>query len=143
MRDPLIEAATREIIHPPGAPRYEVQRDIKQKERAIEYIAGRYQNAKITSESIKLCLYSIGDNNNYLACNRDPVDKMIGWLTSMWSEEAPGDEYVGRRREELLLLLIFFFFFVVLDTTSRSLTAWVEQDFHTTILHNIIMYFNL
>lgn len=60
LKDPLIEAATREIAAPPGAPRYDVQREIKQKERAIEYIAGRYQNAKISADAIKLCLYSIG-----------------------------------------------------------------------------------
>lgn len=60
LKDPLIEAATREIISPPGAPRYDVQREIKQKERAIEHIAGRYQNAKISADAIKLCLYSIG-----------------------------------------------------------------------------------
>lgn len=117
LRDPLIEAATREIITPPGAPRYDVQREIKQKERAIDYISNKYQNANINAEGIKLCLYSIGDNNNYLACNRDPVDKMIGWLTSGWSEEEPSEEYVLGELPSLVVNL------QDPDTTCRSRTV--------------------
>lgn len=60
--DPLMEMATREII-PDGKSRYDVQKEIKQKEKAIEILSRKYSSAQLDSESLKQCLYSIGDNN--------------------------------------------------------------------------------
>ncbi len=56
--------------------------EIKSKERAIEALAKKYASSEISEDDIKMCLYSIGDNNSYLTFNRDPVDKMIRHLTT-------------------------------------------------------------
>ena len=50
----------------PGKSRYTIQREIKQKEAAIEYLARRYRSAALPEEELKQCLYSIADNNAYL-----------------------------------------------------------------------------
>jgi hypothetical protein len=62
LQEPLVETATMEII-PDGKSRYVIQREIKQKERAIEYLAQRYHTSSFSADDLKLCLYSIGDNN--------------------------------------------------------------------------------
>lgn len=79
LHDPLVEVATREII-PEGKTRYDINREIRDKERAVEILSQRYRTAQLSSEEIQLCLYSIGDNHSFLRGNRDPVDKMIGYL---------------------------------------------------------------
>jgi len=57
-----------------------IKREIKEKEKAIDYIARKYSNANLSEDEIKNCLYSIGDNHSYLRGNRDPIDKMIVFL---------------------------------------------------------------
>lgn len=79
LKDDLITVATKEI-YSEGRPRREVQRDIKSKERAIEQLSMNYQNQGLTQEQIRQCLYSIGDNHAFLRANRDPCEKMIGYL---------------------------------------------------------------
>lgn len=63
--DVMIESATAEIFDA-GKKRNQVQYEIKSKENAIEFLARKYSSAKIDSETIKQCLYSIGDNNSFL-----------------------------------------------------------------------------
>jgi len=79
LRDNLISVATKEI-ESDGRSRREIQRDIKSKERAIETLAARYRREDFNQESIRQCLYSIGDNHAFLRCNRDPCDRMIAYL---------------------------------------------------------------
>jgi len=63
----------------------QIQREIKAKEAAIEYLARRYSSSAISPEEVKHCLYSIGDNDAYLYQARDPVDKMLAYLTTLFS----------------------------------------------------------
>ena len=79
LEDDLIEVATAEIIDF-GKKRHQVQSEIKRKEKAIEILAKRYGNSQVSPETIRQCLYSIGDNNSFLRTNRDPCDKMIEYL---------------------------------------------------------------
>lgn len=79
LREDLITAATKEI-YSDGRPRRDVQKDIKSKERAIEQLALRYQRNGLSQENVRQCLYSIGDNHSFLRANRDPCEKMIGYL---------------------------------------------------------------
>jgi hypothetical protein len=66
LHDPLIEAATAEIIDE-GKSRREVQSEIKKKERCIEYFAKKYGKREgLTPDIVRQCLYSIGDNNAFL-----------------------------------------------------------------------------
>jgi hypothetical protein len=80
LRDPLITAATQEIVAEKRS-RREIQRDIKAKERAIETLSAKYSRPpKLPQEVVRQALYSIGDNHAFLRTNRDPCDRMIGYL---------------------------------------------------------------
>lgn len=79
--DPLMEVATKEIIAD-GKARSAVQAEIRQKERAVEVLAKRYRNGRTLGlDEIRRCLYSIGDNNAYLRCARDPVRFLFCFLS--------------------------------------------------------------
>ncbi|EPQ59895.1 hypothetical protein GLOTRDRAFT_24934, partial [Gloeophyllum trabeum ATCC 11539] len=79
LRDPLVTLATMEI-YSEGRSRRDIQKEIKAKERAIETLASRFERKGLSQENIRQCLYSIGDNHAFLRTNRDPCDKMIGYL---------------------------------------------------------------
>lgn len=79
LRDDLVTVATKEI-YSEGRPRRDVQKDIKGKERAIEILAKRYERKGLSQDSVRQCLYSIGDNHAFLRANRDPCEKMISHL---------------------------------------------------------------
>ncbi|KAJ1957598.1 hypothetical protein IWQ62_005054, partial [Dispira parvispora] len=65
-----------------GKTRAVVQAETKQKERAVETLCRKYTTAALKSEDIRQCLYSIGDNHNYLRTNRDPCDQMLRYLST-------------------------------------------------------------
>lgn len=89
---PVIEMATREII-PDGKTRRAVQGEIHQKERAVRTLAKRHRNGStLTDEDVRQCLYSIGDNNAYLRCARDPCDLMINYLHKYFTVDTPTDK---------------------------------------------------
>ena len=91
LKDPLVATATREIITD-GKSRRQIQLEIKQKERAVEDLARKYSREPeksyffrnsytaddsksipsnvLSSDDIRLCLYSIADNHSYLRGNR-------------------------------------------------------------------------
>lgn len=79
LRDPLIQTATMEIS-PQGKSRYQIQTEIRAKERAIESLARKYQRGQFDSEHVRQCIYSIGDNNAFLRFARDPCNEMADWL---------------------------------------------------------------
>lgn len=54
--------------------------------------ARRYSNAQLPPEELKQCLYSIADNNAYLYQARDPVDRMLGFLSSIFAADEPPSE---------------------------------------------------
>lgn len=78
--DPLLETATSEI-EAGSRPRYEVQRDIKTKEKARELLSRRYRSSALSEEQLLQCIYALSDNNSYLLFNRDPIDRMIQYFT--------------------------------------------------------------
>jgi len=92
LNDPLMSTATAEIMHE-GKPRHEVQREIKQKERARETLSRKYAAKDLSSEDILHVLYSIADNNAYLRYNRDPVDEMLKFLTDMFDPKTPEEGF--------------------------------------------------
>lgn len=50
------------------------------KERARDGLARKYRTKTLDEDSLLRCMYSISDNNSYLAFNRDPIDRMIMYL---------------------------------------------------------------
>ena len=80
LRDPLITTATQEIVAEKRT-RREIQRDIRAKERAIETLSAKYRREpRLPQETVRQALYSIGDNHAFLRTNRDPCDRVIGYL---------------------------------------------------------------
>ncbi|KAL5530098.1 hypothetical protein ACEPAF_6355 [Sanghuangporus sanghuang] len=79
LRDNLIATATGEIYHEDRS-RREVQRDIKRKEQAVEILSRKYCSDTLDQEAVRQCIYSIADNHAFLRVNRDPCEKMIGYL---------------------------------------------------------------
>lgn len=90
LRDDLVSVATKEI-YSEGRPRRDIQKDIKSKERAIESLASRYVRKGFSQESVRQCLYSIGDNHAFLRANRDPCERMIGFLREFFHPTQPKD----------------------------------------------------
>lgn len=85
--DGLVATATQQIM-PHGKSRSAIQRKIKEKERAVESIARRYMSSQLTSDDIRQCLYSIGDNNSYLSTARDPCEELLGYLVKNFGPSA-------------------------------------------------------
>lgn len=79
LEDPLMHVATAEI-ETQDKTRGQIAKEIKNKERARDHLAQKYATAQLSNEAILTCLYSIGDNCNYLRFNRDPIDRMIFYL---------------------------------------------------------------
>ena len=92
LNDPLMSLATAEIMHE-GKQRHDVQKEIRQKERARETLAKKYASKDLSGEQILHVLYSIADNNAYLRYNRDPVDEMLKFLTEMFDPKIAEDGF--------------------------------------------------
>lgn len=85
--DPLMPVATAEIASA-GRPRAAVQKDIKAKERARDMLARKYRTKHLGEEDLLRCLYSVADNNSFLAFSRDPVDRVIQYLKAYFKPDA-------------------------------------------------------
>lgn len=92
LHDQLIATATKEII-PDGKDRYDIQVEIKQKEKAIKILARKYSSSTISSEEIERCIYSIGDNHSFLRGTRDPIDYMLQYLVTYFSPDKIEEGY--------------------------------------------------
>lgn len=86
LEDPNLPIAIAEIKSV-GRSRYEIQKDIKMKEKVRDQLARKYQTEELDSESLLRCMYSLGDNNTYLRFNRDPIDRMIDFLEENFHPE--------------------------------------------------------
>eukprot|EP00798_Chlamydomonas_sp_ICE-L_P010312 gene10312-8243_t len=87
LEDPLMDKATAEIVSRERS-RYDIQRDIKVKEKAREQLAKRYRSSNLSEEEILTCLYSFSDNNSFLLFNRDPIDRMISYFKAYFNPES-------------------------------------------------------
>lgn len=96
--DPLIHTATQEILPDKRKSRAQIQQEIKRKERAIETFVRAYTTPCLEAEDIRLCLYSICDNNSFLNSNRLPIDKMIAYLLQYFSSSKVGRVRVRVKR---------------------------------------------
>lgn len=131
LHDKYVIMATQEILTE-GKSRHKIRSEIKNKEKAQEYLARKYSSDKISPDEIKLCLYSIGDNHSYLRGNRDPCDKMIYYLKkyfrpdSIESEEFSLSINIGKNGARLSHSHARQYHYVL-----QSLTLWRE------ILHDM------
>lgn len=93
LEDPAIEYASMEILPDPTKSRADIQHLIRRKERAVEVLVRKYQSMDLSDEDIRLCCYSICDNNSYLNSDRLPIDKMLSLLDDHFSPETVKDGY--------------------------------------------------
>ncbi|KAI8917992.1 hypothetical protein BC831DRAFT_406792 [Entophlyctis helioformis] len=89
LHDDLVAFATMEIVSEAGKTRAAIQAEIKKKERAIEVLVRKYASKTLSGETIRQCLYSIGDNHAFLRTNRDPCDQMIEYLKTHFDSKRP------------------------------------------------------
>jgi len=92
LKDKYMALATGEILAE-GKERPEIDRAIRLKENAITHIAKKYECDKLGEEDIRQLLLSIGDNHSYLRFNRDPCDKMLEFLTTLFSPDKITEPY--------------------------------------------------
>ncbi|KAI0340746.1 hypothetical protein BDW22DRAFT_1397671 [Trametopsis cervina] len=79
LREESIAIATKEV-YAEGRTRRDIQKEIKAKEKAVETLSAKYASKTLSQETVRQCLYSIGDNHAFLRTNRDPCDAMITYL---------------------------------------------------------------
>lgn len=91
--DPLILDAIADI-RPENKSRNIINRQIKQKERAIELLSKKYSsNDGLNNEQIKTVLYSIGDYITYTNKNKLPVNNMLKRLDEFFTNSANDEKY--------------------------------------------------
>jgi hypothetical protein len=93
LKHPKILTATMEIVDDKSKTRYEIEKQIKKKEAAVEEIASKFESYEFTAENIRQCLYSIGDANSYLNSNMSPIHKMISLLEKYFSSDKEEEGY--------------------------------------------------
>ncbi len=110
-----------------GNARYQIEQEIKTKERAIEKLARSYctpaLNAFVASHNgflmnsdrIRTCIYSITDNHSYLRTNRQPIDDMLALLERCFNPDSFEEGYR------------YSTFVLISGTTCRSTPAWTER----------------
>lgn len=93
LNDPLMEIATRAIMEDGKKTRQDIQKEVKQKNTAVKHLSETFAKKakKADEEAVKHALYSIGDNNSFLAFSRDPVNRMIDYLHEYFDPEVPGE----------------------------------------------------
>lgn len=136
LRDNIISVATQEILSA-GKSRKQIQKEIRIKESSIEFLANKYSNEELSAEEIKRCLYSIGDNHAYLRANRDPCEKMLGYLKEYFSPDKVENGYslaiqMGRNDSRLTHNHEKQYYYVL-----QSLSLWKE------IAHEMYMLWTL
>jgi len=80
LREDSIIPATKEITGE-GKTKAEVQKELRQKEKAIEELSQKYSSPEgLSKDDIINCLSSISDNHSFLRVTRDAVDRMLVYL---------------------------------------------------------------
>eukprot|EP01117_Protostelium_nocturnum_P003851 TRINITY_DN1511_c0_g1_i2.p1 TRINITY_DN1511_c0_g1~~TRINITY_DN1511_c0_g1_i2.p1 ORF type:complete len:611 (+),score=264.07 TRINITY_DN1511_c0_g1_i2:96-1928(+) len=87
LQDKWLETATMAIVDDKKKKRSEIQREIKNKEAAVEALAEKYASQYLTKSDIKLCLRSMGDNASFLIGTRDPVESMLNLLQTYFKPD--------------------------------------------------------
>mmetsp|Transcript_33092 Transcript_33092/g.77622 ORF Transcript_33092/g.77622 Transcript_33092/m.77622 type:complete len:535 (-) Transcript_33092:306-1910(-) len=89
LADEQLAVATQCIAPDPAKNRSQIQAEIRAKEKAVEVLVHKYRSPTLSSEAVRLALYSLGDNNAYMHQARDPIDKMIRLLCAHFPKDSP------------------------------------------------------
>lgn len=82
LSDERIRTATQEILPDKAKSRTVIQAEIRRKEKALEGLCRDHASSRLSGEEIKLCLYSICDNNSFLNSSLLPIQQCIELLTT-------------------------------------------------------------
>eukprot|EP01038_Epipyxis_sp_PR26KG_P016737 gene16737-22896_t len=91
--EPHLEIATQEILSDKSKNRATIQFEIKKKEKAAEHLVRKYTSNRLSSDTIRACMYSISDNNSFLNSNCKPITECIELLTKYFSNLPDGSEF--------------------------------------------------
>lgn len=86
LRDPMLPVATQEVLTA-GKARAEVEAVSRRKARALESLLATHAHGALSSETVKLAVFSIADNHAHLRCTRDPCNELLGLLRREFSKE--------------------------------------------------------
>lgn len=89
---PALEVATKEILADDSKSRHTIELEIKRKENAQKTIVRDHATNSLDADAIRLCMYSIGDNNSFLNSNKRPVSDCLGLLKKHFSSEKATQE---------------------------------------------------
>jgi hypothetical protein len=92
LNDAAIGTATAEVLPDKEKSRGTIQLEIKRKERAAESLTHKYMSSRLSKDDIRLCLYSISDNNSFLNSNKKPIVDCMALLDKYFSPAAVARE---------------------------------------------------
>lgn len=91
LEDPGLGTATQEILAE-KKDKYTIQNEIKRKEKAASDVVKRHASRTLKEDDIRICLYSISDNNSFLNSNRKPITDCINLLQEYFRPSSTGLE---------------------------------------------------
>lgn len=80
LEEPTLSLATNEILPSKSKSKSAIQHEIRRKEAAADNLVRKYANNRLPPDLLRMCLYSINDNNSFLNSNRKPVMDCIELL---------------------------------------------------------------
>ena len=80
LQDGALGTATQEILPDKSKSKATIQLEIKRKEKAAAELVRKYRSSRLSEDDIRMCLYSISDNNSFLNSNRRPILECIELL---------------------------------------------------------------
>lgn len=127
----LVLTATAEIVASEGKSRFQLNKEKKMKDMAIERLANKYHSVKLTKEEIRQLLYSIGDFHSYINFNRSPINRILHYLESNFLPQQELSQYslgihIGKGGARLSHNHETQYYFC-----HQSLTMWsiIQRDF--------------
>lgn len=124
LNDPCLPIATQEILPRKNKSRYDIQTEIKKKEKAVKYLSQKYVSRSLSSDDIQLCLYSICDNNSFLNSNKLPIDDCIELLNKYFHPKDIHPRYSLAIEDGLLGARLTHSHEAQYNYVLQSLTLW-------------------
>lgn len=94
LQDPRLKVASMEVFPDKHKSRATIQSEIQRKEKAAKAIVRDHAaRGRLSEDDIRLCLYSICDNNSFLNSNRRPIDDCIDLLQLYFHPHSVSADY--------------------------------------------------
>jgi len=137
LEDNDIMTATQEILQDGVKDRWDLQKEIKRKEKIVKSLCSKYKNSKITEDEIKFCLYSLTDNNSFLNSNAEPINKILKFLKNFFRGHSAEEGYSLEIQAGVNGARLTHSHEKQYQYVFQSLTLWLE------IMENMFMLWSL